>query len=515
MPVEPPRTTRGILLQLGPGLIIAGSIVGSGELIATTRTGAEAGFVLLWLILIGCLLKVFTQIEFGRYALSSGRTTLEGLNELPGPRWRVNWLVWYWLVMFLVSLGQLGGIVGGVGQALAIAQPLTDQGTRFNEYQDARARKEVLSALVARARTQGASDTAPGTGRLSEIRSQEAEVDERLRTLGEPGGSYDDIIWAAIITIPTSLILVWGRYSLIQGLSAVLVATFTFVTIGNLIHLQTLPDWRIGPSELLAGLSFRLPEVSSAGARPLATALAAMGIIGVGATELIQYPYWCLEKGYARWTGLRDLSEGWVRRARGWLKVLRWDAWVSAAIYTFATAAFYLLGASVLGRTGLEPEGTSMVRTLSEMYTPVFGSLSQMIFLFGAIAVLYSTFFVANAGHARVCGDAVRLFRGVPDGPKTQRWTRIFSGLFPPVCLLIYVGYRAPVKLVLASGIMQAIMLPMLAAAALYFRYRRTDRRIAPTGTWDVFLWLSAIGMFIAGTWAALSTLFPGLLSIR
>ena len=61
---EPPTSLFGILRRLGPGLIVAGSIVGSGELIATTKTGAEAGFWLLWLIIIGCVIKVFTQVEF-------------------------------------------------------------------------------------------------------------------------------------------------------------------------------------------------------------------------------------------------------------------------------------------------------------------------------------------------------------------------------------------------------------------------------------------------------------------
>ncbi len=124
-PKNPPQNVTGILRQLGPGLIIAGSIVGSGELIATTKTGAEAGFWLLWLIVIGCVIKVFTQVEFGRFTIVTGKTTLEGLDSLPGPRWRVNWILWYWLIMFLVSMAQLGGIVGGVGQALAIAAPLT------------------------------------------------------------------------------------------------------------------------------------------------------------------------------------------------------------------------------------------------------------------------------------------------------------------------------------------------------------------------------------------------------
>ena len=57
--VQPPQTLVGILGRLGPGLIIAGSIVGSGELIATIKNGAQAGIALLWLIVIGCLIKVF------------------------------------------------------------------------------------------------------------------------------------------------------------------------------------------------------------------------------------------------------------------------------------------------------------------------------------------------------------------------------------------------------------------------------------------------------------------------
>ena len=114
-----PESIGGIVRRIGPGLIIAGSIVGSGELIATTISGAKAGFWLLWLIVLGCVIKVFVQVEFGRHTIISGETTLYSLNTLPGPRVRaVNWIVWYWLIMFLVIIGQQGGIVGGVGQAL-------------------------------------------------------------------------------------------------------------------------------------------------------------------------------------------------------------------------------------------------------------------------------------------------------------------------------------------------------------------------------------------------------------
>ena len=81
---EAPTDLIEILKELGPGLIIAGSIVGSGELIATTLMGATCGFWLMWLIIIGCVIKVFTQLEIGRYTVLTGRTTLEGLSTLPG-----------------------------------------------------------------------------------------------------------------------------------------------------------------------------------------------------------------------------------------------------------------------------------------------------------------------------------------------------------------------------------------------------------------------------------------------
>src|SRR5258707_15435431 len=93
--VEPPQSLFAALRKIGPGIILAGSIVGSGELLLTTSLGAEHGFAFLWLILFSCVVKVFVQIELGRYAISSGKPTLAALDELPGPRWRVHWLVWW------------------------------------------------------------------------------------------------------------------------------------------------------------------------------------------------------------------------------------------------------------------------------------------------------------------------------------------------------------------------------------------------------------------------------------
>ena len=71
-------------------MVVAAGLVGSGELIATTKAGAQAGISLLWIIVLGCVLKVFTQIELGRYTVSTGETALTAINRIPGPRLRVN-----------------------------------------------------------------------------------------------------------------------------------------------------------------------------------------------------------------------------------------------------------------------------------------------------------------------------------------------------------------------------------------------------------------------------------------
>lgn len=594
---DPPSTITGILSRLGPGLIVAGSIVGSGELIATTKTGAEAGFWLLWLILIGCVIKVFVQVEFGRYAITSSETSIKAMNRVPGPSISIslldtgsttssrgNWLVWYWFAMFLVSLAQLGGIVGGVGQALAISRPLTSAGLAFNEQVDAeteydvayaerelhrqkgdakRARIDELNAKISElgpsiiakrlevggqqlaAAKQAASQASNGgdasDGDAAERVAQLQQITSILQTRAEafPGDpkavfalSGDDLagkspefldafamygrlhandhkLWAAVIAIATCFILAMGRYGLIQSFSTVMVASFTVITVANLVALQMTGDWAVTWGELWAGMQFRLPpSQASSGVSPVATALQTFGIIGVGASELVTYPYWCLEKGYASFTGPRDSSQAWEDRARGWLRVMRWDAMLSMVVYTFATMAFYLLGAAILGRVGLNPGGQTMIRTLAVMYEPVFGSWTQVLFLFGAFAVLYSTFFVANASHARVFPDALRVLNlGDSSDRAYRRNVRIYSGIFPLACLFVYLVFPNPAKLVLASGFMQALMLPMLSAAALYFRYYRCDDRLKPGLAWDICLWISAVGMLVAGGWLAYTKL--------
>jgi len=83
---EPPRSIGAALRRIGPGMILAASIVGSGELIATTTLGAQVGYVALWVILLSCIAKPVIQAEMGRYTIATGETALEAFDREPAIR---------------------------------------------------------------------------------------------------------------------------------------------------------------------------------------------------------------------------------------------------------------------------------------------------------------------------------------------------------------------------------------------------------------------------------------------
>ena len=108
----------------------------------------------------------------------------------------------------------------------------------------------------------------------------------------------------------------------------------------------------------------------------------------------------------------------------------------------------------------------------------------------------------------------MRVF-GVSTGDELtyRRWVRIFCILLPLLFLASFAFFKTPKELVLAGGFMGALMLPLLGVAALYFRYRRCDARLIPGKIWDVGLWVSVAGLFVAGGFALYTKVVAELIS--
>ncbi|MBL9125736.1 MAG: Nramp family divalent metal transporter [Planctomycetaceae bacterium] len=459
--VAPPKSLLAALRKIGPGIILAGSIVGTGELLLTTSLGAEYGFAFLWLILFSCVVKVFIQIELGRYALSSGEPTLAALNKLPGWRFGAHWLVWWWFIMLLFTVSQLGAMAGGVGQALNLAFP------------------GVTPRIAAQLQS-----FAPGLAVTLRERPEHP--------------------WAIMTALVAILLLLSGGYRRIEFITTFLVAGVTFVTVACVALLPSM-GYGVGLDDIRQGFSLDLLTLP-AGA--IAAAFGAFGITGVGASELYAYPYWCLEKGYGRYTGPRNGSPEWADRARGWLRVMYLDAWVSMLVFTVATVAFYILGATVLHRQGLVPEKSQMIATLSEMYVPTFGAWTKIVFLIGAWAVLFKTLYVASASNSRLTADFLGLARFVryTSAADRAKWIRRCCTFYPLLGIAWYLWLRDPRAMTILGGFVQAATLPIISAAAIFLRYRRLDPRLAPSKWSDACLWLAflsitAVALYAVPNW--------------
>ncbi|MEA3462728.1 MAG: Nramp family divalent metal transporter [Bacteroidota bacterium] len=435
--LDAPFRFRQKLKFLGPGFILSASVVGSGELIATTSLGAKAGFVTLWVILVSCLVKIVLQLEFGRQSITRGVTAMNMMNELPGPRFgkrKISWAVWSWLVLWIFKPLQLGGIIGGVAIILNIAVP-------------------ALSIAV----------------------------------------------WTIVVAFVVITVMLFGFYEVVEKISLVFMGLFTVFTLLALFMVQNT-DFAVSWPDIAEGLSFRLPKGT------VGFAFAAFGLTGVGGDEILSYNYWCIEKGYARFAGSREDSDAWNSRAKGWIRVMYMDAFLSMIVYTIVTAAFFLLGASILYERGDLPEGYQMIETLSRIYTESVGPTAKNIFLMGSFVVLFSTLFAALAIRTRVFSDLFGVVGWIDFSNMRARLRtiRILAIFFPITWTIAFLLIKLPVLMVTIGGIATFVMLFIVVIAGIWFRFGPGEKVLSPGKIYRFFLIISCVAIFLMGIYGIL-----------
>ncbi len=438
--LEAPTTFKNQIKHLGPSLVLSAAIVGSGELIATTALGAKAGFILFWIILIGCLIKVAVQLEFGKHTILTGHTAMQAFSKLPGPKiGKTRWTIWAIFVMMILKMFQLGGIVGGVAIILNMVWPII---------------------------------TIP--------------------------------FWALFSALITSLLVFQGYYRFIEKFSIYLIFLFTVFTLASL-YFVNYTEYAFTLNDVLQGFTFSMPSDM------VLVAIGAFGITGVGGDEIIQYNYWCLDKGYAAYVGPTPTknadttyTRAWEIRAKGWIKVMQVDALIALVIYTVVTAAFYLLGASVLHSQGIVPEGFGLIQHLSQIYTLSLGPWSKYVFLAGAFIVLYSTLFAALAAWTRQFSDIFGQLGWINffDFNQRKKSISILAWTVPIVWAVLFIFIKLPSLMVLSGGIIGSFILLLVVFAVLNFRFKLQPQAFRPSIFYDIVLIISILTIFTIGIYS-------------
>ena len=105
--------TPSFIAIIGPGILVAATGVGAGDLATATFTGAKLGTAIMWAVVVGAALKYVLNEGLTRWQLATGTTLLEGSVQHLG-RW-VQWgfaaylIIWSYLVaMALMSACGVG-----------------------------------------------------------------------------------------------------------------------------------------------------------------------------------------------------------------------------------------------------------------------------------------------------------------------------------------------------------------------------------------------------------------------
>ncbi len=111
--------------RIGPGIVIAATGLGAGDLIAASVAGARYGYALLWAALLGAVLKYALNEGLARWQLVTGTSLLEGWRQhLPA------YVSWYFIVYLIVwSFVVAGALMAACGLAVHALFPSIDVAT--------------------------------------------------------------------------------------------------------------------------------------------------------------------------------------------------------------------------------------------------------------------------------------------------------------------------------------------------------------------------------------------------
>ncbi|MFD5076162.1 Nramp family divalent metal transporter [Streptomyces sp. NPDC058371] len=107
------RPRKSSWKYIGPGIVVAATGVGAGDLVATLIAGSNFGYTLLWAAVIGCLVKISLAEAAGRWHLSTGSTLFDGWASIG------RWTSW-----FFVAYVVIWGFVYGAAAMSSSGLPL-------------------------------------------------------------------------------------------------------------------------------------------------------------------------------------------------------------------------------------------------------------------------------------------------------------------------------------------------------------------------------------------------------
>ena len=452
-----------MLKMIGPGVVIAGLAIGSGELIMWPWITSVVGAQLLWAAAIGIFLQLWVNIEIGRWTIATGESPFTGMA-------RVVKLTVY-LFVFVIFVGKF---LPGWARETGIA----------------------------------ARDLIFGPGHDS------------------PPWLWTALVFALVAAILFGPKVIYTAVErCIMGLIVVIVVGLIYVVweIGSLAIFAAMWDGVIG---LFSFPDFPVNVLAEDGSvRDQLTFNRFFGAVvfaGAGGLGNLYYAYYLREKNIgmgalmpslmspAHKHEIKEMDSGYlfaetpenVRRFKDWYRYVVIDQTLFFWLLGSFTMFLFIFGAlAVLHPIGLVPDRASLVWDLASILEQSMGTFGRYLFLVVGMAALFSTQLGGIDGGSRIFADLLHTNFKFGRWLKLEQWYLILViatmviGVFSVWFFGRYdiAGLDFLFIAALMGGFVMAVYVPMI----LYMNLTRLPKSARP-GWINILFMVLASAMYIS-----------------
>ena len=428
----------GLLAVFGPAAIVASVSIGAGETIVVVRAGSWAGYNLLWLVLLSCVVKgVFVTYLLGRYTAVSGEHIGHRLARLPGPRG--------WFLIMIIVMEMIGAPLAWV----PISKPCGDllhhalAGILPTSIEEPLWENIFTSCFIALALTVGA--------KISFERLEKQQI-------------------AICCILVTGTVI--GTLMVLPNLKAAIIGSINFG------RMPPFPAWA--------------PE--DAVKNPLLTMATTFGYVGGSVMGYIVYANWIGVHGWGM-TGHKRIEAiqkhafthdeidylpddpGEARRVRDLLAPLRWDAGMGAIVLLIVTAAFMISGAAVLypmlekGDIQEGFKGWSLLTDQAHVWSNIHGSLVWIYYVCIVVA-LWGTLQAFPEIYGRVMQEFFQAIWPNRTWEYRKIKTNVCIYIFVMTMIIVWTGVPFNILTQIAGFILANLAIALVMFAALYLNFK-------------------------------------------
>ncbi len=385
-----PARKKSLVKMMGPGIVMAGLAIGSGELIMWPWITSIVGAQLLWAAAIGIFLQLWINIEIGRWSIVTGESPFTGMVRV------IKTIVYVWVFMIVV-----GKFLPGWARETGIA----------------------LRDLIF------------GPGHSS------------------PPWVWTAIVFAAVAAILFGPKVIYQAVERsIMFLIVVIVVGLIYVVweIGSVDLFMAMWD---GVTNIFDFPDFPVPVLADDGSirdeLSFSRFFGAVVFAGAGGLGNLYYAYYLREKGIgmgARMPTLmsaahkhetKEMDTGYLypeteenqKRFRDWFRYVVTDQVLFFWLLGSFTMFLFIFGAlAVLHPIGLVPDRGSLVWDLASILEESMGTSGRYLFLVVGMAALFSTQLGGVDGGSRIFSDLLHTNFKFGKWFKLEQWYLILVG---------------------------------------------------------------------------------------